>query len=196
MVTWDADQPQRSARLPTVQWFGGESVSTSSAVKGRNGVRISKPIDGGLALVLNNSIDAIDDARQEIDRHLKPQSLSPRTQNRLEVIFEELVSNVVRYGMRPGHDQSILVTVAAEAGAIRLTIEDDGLPFDPFSLAEPPAPGSLEDVQIGGLGIPLVRRLAASTAYERDPESNLWAEMVGCEGGPANRVTVTLSVGA
>ncbi|HEX4095081.1 MAG TPA: ATP-binding protein [Caulobacteraceae bacterium] len=170
-------------------------MSTSSAVKGRSGVRISKPIDGGLALVLNNDIGAIDDARLEIDRHLKPQSLSARAQNRLEVIFEELVSNIVRYGMRPGHDQSILVTVAAQAGVIRLTIEDDGLPFDPFSLAEPPAPRSLEEVRIGGLGIPLVRRLAASTAYERDPQSPLWAEMVGCDARPANRVIVTLSAG-
>jgi anti-sigma regulatory factor (Ser/Thr protein kinase) len=51
-------------------------------------------------------------------------------------------------------------------GAIDLTIEDDGAPFDPLAAPPPPAGGSLEEVQLGGLGIPMIRKLAARLAYE------------------------------
>ena len=167
-------------------------VSPAVAADRRGGVRTSSRLGGDLALVLNDTLDAIEDGRLEIERHLKPLALSPMVTNRLEVIFEELVSNVIRYGLQPGGGESILVTVGADADRIRLAIEDDGLPFDPFNLAEPPSPKSLEEARIGGLGIPVVRRLASSTSYERNPRDAVWRQLIGGASRPVNRVVVTL----
>ena len=131
-----------------------------------SGLRSSTVVAGELHLALNNTIAAVEAGRQELLRFVAPLALSDRVINRLEVVFEELVSNIVRHGFAPGSDQSIAVRVVARPGAIQLTFEDDGAPFDP--LAAPPAERltSLETARLGGLGLPLVRKMAAELAYE------------------------------
>ena len=173
----------------------GPGAPDISLRNGALGVRTSRRDGAGVSLVLDTRLEAIEGGRQEIERYLQPWAIGPRALNRLEVVFEELVSNVVRHGLDPRLDQSILVTVSADAAHIRLVVEDDGAPFDPFALAEPATPRSLDEAVIGGLGIPVVRRMAARTVYELRPQSAAWAELVG-GAGPVNRVAVTLAAGA
>jgi serine/threonine-protein kinase RsbW len=46
-------------------------------------------------------------------------------------------------------------------------VSDDGRPFDPMSHQLPTTPLDLESVQIGGMGIKLMRSFAQRMAYER-----------------------------
>jgi anti-sigma regulatory factor (Ser/Thr protein kinase) len=131
-----------------------------------SGLRSSEVVDGDLVLILNNTIAAVEDARVQIERRLEPLELTPKVVNRLEVVLEELVSNVVRHGFEPGADGSIRLVVAARLETIDLTLEDDGVPFDPTEAAQPSPLESLETAKLGGLGIPLVRKLSASLRYE------------------------------
>lgn len=161
------------------------------------GLRTCDVVAGDLVMVLNNTLAAIEDGRIRMNGHLGP-GLPPRVVNRLEVVFEELISNVVRHGFddAPGHSILVVVgrrSVGEGAGEIELVIEDDGRPFDPFSLAEPPHPESLEAAQIGGLGVPTVRRFSARTRYDHEPESALWRSHVRADGRPVNRVTVAVA---
>lgn len=48
-----------------------------------------------------------------------------------------------------------------------------GVPFDPLSHPEPKAPACALDARVGGLGIPLVRRLSESLSYERADGRNV-----------------------
>lgn len=119
----------------------------------------------GLRLVLNNTLAAVEDGRQEMLRYLGP--LDSRVQNRLEVLFEELVANIVRHGFTPGSDQSIHVLVEKRAVEIRLTFEDDGRPFDPLEAEAPEPFHDIETARVGGLGLPLARKMASDMRYER-----------------------------
>lgn len=130
------------------------------------GLRAAETVDGDLRLILNNTIAAIEAGRLEMLRHLAPLALGPRAINRLEVVFEELVSNIVRHGFAAGSDQTILVLVAARPGAIELTFEDDGAPFDPTAASEPEPLTSLQTARLGGLGVPLIRKLTGDLRYE------------------------------
>jgi anti-sigma regulatory factor (Ser/Thr protein kinase) len=159
-----------------------------------DGVRAAREADGELLLVLDNTLDAIEGGRRRIARHLEPLALSARTTNRLEVVFEELISNIVRHGTGAG--LSILVSVAAQPDTIRLTIEDDGRPFNPFAIDEPPPFESLETAKIGGLGIPVVRRFCSQLAYEAGAASPAWSEFVRQGARPANRVTAAIAAQA
>jgi anti-sigma regulatory factor (Ser/Thr protein kinase) len=128
----------------------------------------SSAIEAGvLTLVLNNTMAAIEDGRLAILSHLEPRDLSPRVINRLEVILEEVISNIVRHGFHRGSDQAIVLTVALTPSAIALTFEDDGTPFDPLSAPLPKPFTSLEDAVPGGQGLVLLRRLATHLRYER-----------------------------
>ena len=159
------------------------------------GVRSCRTDEDGLRLVLNNSLDAIEEGRLALLDFLQPHALDDRVINRLEVIFEELVSNTVRHGFAPQSDQSVQVQAAARGEQLELVFEDDGTPFNPLQ-AEAPAPfQSLETARLGGLGIPLAIKLSSSLSYERPspvPEGSAPA------GGfaPTNRLRVTISTRA
>ncbi len=139
---------------------------TPAAPPPGGGLRDTTQSGGDLHLVLNNTLGAVEDGRLAILDYLAPLDIDPRVINRLEVIFEEVISNIVRHGFAAGSDPSIHVTVAAPPGVIDLTFEDDGAPFDPVAAAEPARPATLEAATPGGLGISLVRKLSAAMRYE------------------------------
>jgi anti-sigma regulatory factor (Ser/Thr protein kinase) len=158
-----------------------------------SGLRSCEVVDGELRLVLNNRMSAVEDGRLPLLRYFEPQGLSARVVNRLEVIFEEMISNIVRHGFEAHSDQSIVVMAKYAPGAIELSFEDDGAPFDPLEIAEPEPFSSLETARLGGLGVPLVRRLVSSVRYER-PASDAPARDVGGRAfRPCNRVTLSIA---
>ena len=131
---------------------------------------------------LANGPAAVEQSRLAVLTYLEPLGIFARTLKRVEVVLEELVSNLVRHGKDVN-----LVTVAAgyRGGVVDLVIEDDGDAFDPFAVAEPKPVTTLADAPLGGLGIPLVRRLSASARYDR----------IGSGSDARNRVSVRITNG-
>jgi anti-sigma regulatory factor (Ser/Thr protein kinase) len=85
----------------------------------------------------------------------------------VEVVFEELVTNIVRHGYADERAHDIDVRLTCGPDAIVLALEDDGQPFDPLQRPEPDRPASIEEATLGGLGILLVRKAATGLRYER-----------------------------
>jgi serine/threonine-protein kinase RsbW len=100
----------------------------------------------------------------------------------MQVCLEELLSNIVRHGSKmsnspvPQTDSvkplEIAITVTARADRITMTVEDNGRPFD---IAEAPAKAidrTLERVELGGLGIHLIKSFASDLEYDRTEAGN------------------------
>ena len=151
------------------------------------GLRSAAIVDGRLELVLNNRIAAIEDGRCRLVEFLAGQALDEVVRHRLELVFEELVSNTIRHGFAMHSDQSIHIRVELQPGLVEFTFEDDGRPFNPLEV-EPPEPfTSIETARIGGLGVPLVAKLSAYVRYER-PEPGL-----GNGFSPRNRLVLAIA---
>ena len=101
---------------------------------------------------------------------------APRFQ--AELVFEELVANIVNHGAVDGRPLTVGVTFETRADSIVLTFDDDGVPFDPRNRPAP-APATLGETRIGGFGLQLVRHAVQSLDYLRTAAGH-------------NRVTVTL----
>lgn len=145
--------------------------------------------EGVLSMVLGNGLGAIADGRVALADFCNVHGLAPALANRIEVIFEEVVANIVRHGFVPGSGQEIHVAARVADGFAILCFEDDGVTFDPLQEA-PPAPFTrLADAKVGGLGVAMVRRLASEVGYEA----------VGGAGSgsfrPVNRLTVRVAAG-
>ncbi len=153
-----------------------------------SGLREARTFAGGLRLVLSNTLDAVEAGRVPLVAYAERCGVGARAVNRLEVIFEELVSNAIRHGFTPGSDQTVQVWAKAGQGAIELTFEDDGDPFNLLERPAPLAPSSIEDAALGGLGVALVLRLAASVRYEQPAPAPASARF-----RPRNRIVVTLA---
>jgi anti-sigma regulatory factor (Ser/Thr protein kinase) len=133
-----------------------------------------------LVLNLKNQPAVIEESRLAIGAFLEPFGIVDRTMNRVEVVLEELLSNLIRHG----HDvNSIMVATGYRAGSIDLVVEDDGDPFDPLAKPDPDPFTSLAEAPLGGLGIALVRRLTCAARYDR----------VGNGAAARNRVSVSIT---
>ncbi|HEY2009023.1 MAG TPA: ATP-binding protein [Rhizomicrobium sp.] len=151
-----------------------------------SGLRSAETVDGKLSLVLNNTLAAVDDGRQEILRFIG--AVDDMAINRLETVFEELVTNVIRHGFERMSNQSIHVLVERMPGAIQLTLEDDGVPYNPLAAVMPAPAQSIETAKVGGLGIPLIVKLSSKLQYEELHPAETMAFR------PRNRVIVAIAV--
>jgi serine/threonine-protein kinase RsbW len=95
------------------------------------------------------------------------ESMDPKTLFQLNLVCDELVTNTILYGCKLDAAHSIWISLLMDPEAIELTITDDGLAFDPFSLPSPDVTLPLEDRKIGGLGIHFVREAMDEASYER-----------------------------
>jgi serine/threonine-protein kinase RsbW len=85
----------------------------------------------------------------------------------VELVFEEIVANIVGHGARNGREPDVRVTLEAHPDSIVLIFDDDGVAFDPRGLPDPVKAKSLEEAKVGGFGLMLVRHAASSLDYER-----------------------------
>jgi anti-anti-sigma factor len=81
------------------------------------------------------------------------------------VALDELVYNPIVYGFAGRGDGEGSVQVELDGEVVRVTITDNGPPFDPLAYADPDTALSVEDRQIGGLGIHLVRQMMDEVSY-------------------------------
>ena len=132
-----------------------------------DGLRSATLVNGRLELVLNNRIAAIEDGRRRLVEFLAGHALGVVVRHRMEVVFEELVSNIIRHGFAMHSDQSIHVRVEPRPGLVEFTFEDDGIPFNPLEAELTASSASVADAKLGGLGIPLVARFSTHLRYER-----------------------------
>lgn len=92
-----------------------------------------------------------------------------------ELCVNELFTNIVHYAYADWGRHRIQVSLEHLGEEFRVTIEDDGRPFNPLEKVPPEAPTSLESARVGGWGIPIVRALADELSYERRDGRNLVA---------------------
>jgi serine/threonine-protein kinase RsbW len=126
------------------------------------------PTTAGLA-------QAVDDLRAI----LEARALHPRHRHDVELVFEEIASNIVNYGSASSPIEARLHFGDETA----LTFEDDGIPFDPRRQPPPPAASQPSELRIGGLGLVIVRDLCRRFDYVRTAAHR-------------NRVTLTVPVPA
>ena len=110
---------------------------------------------------------------------LDAEGLVGATRYDTELVFEEIVANIVGHGARNDCEPDIQVSLETRADSILLIFSDDCAPFDPRGLPDPVIAKSLAEAKIGGFGLMLVRHAASSLDYVRTTDDR-------------NRLTVTV----
>ena len=91
----------------------------------------------------------------------------------INLALDELFTNIISYGFNDSSEHAIQVRIASDDGVLTITVEDDGIPFNPSARAEPRMPATIEDCTIGGLGIYLIKNLMDDVCYRRDQNKNV-----------------------
>ena len=126
-----------------------------------------------LTLKVANDVAAIPKVAAELEAFCIMHALSSRTAHRFNLALEEVLANVIAYAFPTGGHQEIDVRVAYSDGRLHATVSDGGSAFNPLTRPIPDLQVPVEERQIGGLGIHLLRTLTDAADYRRDGDRNV-----------------------
>ncbi len=87
--------------------------------------------------------------------------------------LDELVTNIISYAYTDAAEHQIALRVAFEQPRLTVVLEDDGRPFNPLEAPQPDLAIPVEEREIGGLGIFLVRKTMDHLEYSRRENKNI-----------------------
>ena len=103
----------------------------------------------------------------EAEQFLDTLTLPPPVGFKVQLVLEELVTNILRHGFSGGQGHTIQIELTFSGAGVELSVEDDGQPFDPMQAPPPDLDSPLEERAVGGLGIHLLRQVASDLTYAR-----------------------------
>ncbi len=122
-----------------------------------------------------SKVDNLYEVQDFVDSCLSGSSPSPTTLLQLQLVVEEIFINIANYAYRPpgSGDVSISCAVEEDMMKVTLTFVDYGPEFDPLKKPDPDIGAPLDDRDVGGLGIYLVKNHVDGIHYRRDNGKNI-----------------------
>jgi serine/threonine-protein kinase RsbW len=91
----------------------------------------------------------------------------------LQIVVEELVTNVIDYGGVPAGEHAATVELATEGGVLTMVITDRGREYNPLLREAPDTSLPAEQRPIGGLGVHFCKKLTDTQDYARVDGQNV-----------------------
>ncbi len=109
----------------------------------------------------------------KIDLFCKDSEILNDKINIINLVVEELVTNIISYGYNDDLTHEIIVNLEIENDLLHIKIIDDGLEFNPIDSKDADVNSEIGIRQVGGLGIHLVKNLTESLSYVRENYKNI-----------------------
>ena len=122
---------------------------------------------------LEPDIAAVPGLMRWFENHCRSEAVEGDVLFKTALALEEAVVNVIAHAF-DGRPPPYLLKVRLDLDPERIGLEilDNGQAFDPLSQSEPDLSLPAEQRQIGGLGIPLIRRMTDRQFYDRKDDLN------------------------
>ena len=124
-------------------------------------------------MIIKNEISELERFQTEFAVFAEEQGISITTAQEVQVVFEDLLANIVFYAFDDGEEHEIEISMEVTRNGLMFTVVDDGLPFNPLEAEKPDLTLGLQEREIGGLGIHLVLNLMDEITYNRRDDQNV-----------------------
>jgi sigma-B regulation protein RsbU (phosphoserine phosphatase) len=122
---------------------------------------------------IRNQLSEIENVKARFNDFSEQAGLSKNIRRKLNLVFDELLNNVISYAYDDGDAHEIMLDFELAGGRLTVSIMDDGAPFNPFEADAPDTTIGLDERKVGGLGIHLVRSLMDKAIYQRRVDKNV-----------------------
>jgi anti-sigma regulatory factor (Ser/Thr protein kinase) len=126
-----------------------------------------------LDLEIPNDLDAIDLVNERFNDFAEQFQVPAAVRRSFNIALDDLINNVISYAYDDTAPHVIGVVLRLDLEALECAIADDGRAYDPFAAEAPDIDLDLDERDIGGLGVHLVRSLMDEVSYERRDGKNV-----------------------
>jgi len=127
----------------------------------------------GFEMGIDNDLSKIDLVNERFMLFAQANELPNKTAAAIRMAFDELLTNIISYAYDDEGQHEIDIRVSLLNDAVVIVISDSGIPFNPFQLKTPDTEASIDDRDIGGLGVHLVREMLDQVNYQRKVDQNV-----------------------
>lgn len=125
-------------------------------------------------ITLSATIENIEPVTDFVNEVLEENGCSMKAQMQLDIAVDELFSNIARYAYAPNVGEATVgVNFIEDEGSVEIFFYDSGTPYDPLAKADPDITLSVEEREIGGLGIFMVKKSVDEMCYEYKDGKNV-----------------------
>lgn len=126
-----------------------------------------------LSISFANDMQELTHVLQVVNVFLEPRALPSKLVYAVNLILEEILMNIIKYGYDDGESHEIEVQIEVEQEEVALTVIDDGREFNPLTVPPPDHSKSALDRLEEGLGLQFVRHMRNAIEYRREEDKNI-----------------------
>lgn len=125
-------------------------------------------------LIMDAAIENITQAIDFVNEQLQASACPERARVQIDIAVDELLSNIAHYAYYPEAGLAVIrVEVLKEPLSVVISFIDNGKPYDPLEKEDPDITLSMEEREIGGLGIYMVKKSMDEISYEYKDGQNI-----------------------
>ncbi len=126
-----------------------------------------------LSVSIGNEMKELTHVIQVVNVFLEPRALPSKLVYAVNLILEEILMNIIKYGYDDEESHEIEVQIEIEKEEVALTVVDDGREFNPLTVPPPDRSKSAMDRIEEGLGLQFVRHMRNAMEYRREEDKNI-----------------------
>lgn len=125
-------------------------------------------------ITVEAKIENIDVVTDFVNTFLEENSCPMKIQMQIDVVIDEIFGNIAYYAYGSGSgNASVQVGIEEATRKIVLIFSDQGIPYNPLENKDPDITLNLEEREIGGLGIYMVKKMMDELSYEYADGQNI-----------------------
>ena len=132
-------------------------------------------------LRIKNQVSELEKVAQFVEEIGEELGLNMELQMNLNLVMEEMVSNVIFYAYPEGEDAEIELLAKSDGKELTFVLSDQGKEFDPTAKEYANPDINPADREIGGMGIFIVKNIMNKVTYQRLEGRNLLTMTKGIE---------------
>ncbi len=122
---------------------------------------------------IENSLENLTQVAEFFDNFCEKNSIDMGVNQKINLSLDDLLNNIISYGYRDSELHQISLEFTLLEKEIIVVVQDDAVAFNPFNGDGVDTSLSIDDRDIGGLGIHLIKQLMSSYKYVRKSNENL-----------------------
>lgn len=126
---------------------------------------MEKYLDKKLSIRIKNDLSELERVVQLFHQFSRKNKLPIKISNSIDLVLDEILNNIISYGYNDQKEHEIDIQLSISDGQLILQIEDDGREFNPLDISEADRESPMEEREIGGLGIHLIRNAMDEVYY-------------------------------